>query len=153
MLWFCKFMAELSAKNEPKQVRQGMYLATGLLFLALSVVSLALIANIGAVADADIPSITLAYMISPALAAIFAVITLCGIYTTGVPLLWTTVATFAEDGTKQAKLLAIGLGAAGVVIALFLPYKRLINIIYGINGYVGVALIFFMLYRDIFRRQ
>ena len=35
--------------------------------------------------------------------------------------------------------------AAACFIALKLPFRQIVNVIYGINGYVGILLIFFML--------
>ncbi len=148
MLWFCTFMAELSAKNDSKTVSNGMFLGAAAIALTLVVVSLALLADIGQVADSEIPSIILAEMISPVFATVFSLITLCGIYTTGVPLLWTVASRCFPEGSGKFRTVTIALGLGGAAIALFLPYRNLVNIIYGINGYVGIALIFFMLWKD-----
>lgn len=40
-------------------------------------------------------------------------------------------------------------GVAGCIIACFVPYKGLINILYGLNGYLGFILIFFMIIYDV----
>lgn len=148
MLWFCTFMAELGAKNNPREVKNGMLMGALAIGLTLCVVSLALLANIETVAGSEIPSVVLAGMISPAFAAIFSVITLCGIYTTGVPLLWSAASRYCPEGTKKFRIAVVVLGILGALIALFLPYRELVNLVYGINGYVGIALIVFMLFKD-----
>ena len=104
------------------------------------------------VAHADIPALILAGLISPWFAQILAIIVFCGIYTTSVPLLWTSVGAVAEDGSRKYKVLTVIGGAAGCVIACFLPYKTLVNVFYGLNGYLGFILIAFMIVQDIRRR-
>lgn len=148
MLWFCTFMAELSAKNDADAVCDGMFLGAAAIAVTLAVVSLALLADIGQVADSEIPSIILAEKISPVFAAVFSLVTLCGIYTTGAPLLWTAASRCFSEGSGKFRVATIALGLGGGAVALFLPYRNLVNIIYGINGYIGIALIFFMLWKD-----
>ena len=104
------------------------------------------------VAHADIPALILAGLISPWFSQILAIIVFCGIYTTSVPLLWTSVGAVAEDGSRKYKVLTVIGGAAGCVIACFLPYKTLVNVFYGLNGYLGFILIAFMIVQDIRRR-
>lgn len=149
MLWFCTFMSELGRKNDPKEVRTGMLLGAAAIGVTLIMVSLALLANIETVAGSEIPSIVLAAMISPGFAAVFSVITLCGTYTAGVPLLWSASSRYVSEGTKKFRVTVVILGVLGAWIALFLPYRKLVNVVYGINGYVGIALIAFMLFQDI----
>lgn len=51
---------------------------------------MALIGHIDVTAAADIPALVLAAQISPILAQVFAIVICAGIYTSAVPLLWTT---------------------------------------------------------------
>lgn len=153
LLWFCTFMADLGAENNAKQVKTGMIVGSGAIALTLIAVSLALIANIEAVAAAEIPSAVLAEMIAPWLAPVFIIITICGIYTTSVPLLWTVANRIKKEGTSGYRAATVILAFAGAIIALFLPYQKLVNVIYGINGYVGIALIVFMLAKHLRLRK
>ena len=95
----------------------------------------------------------LANSISPILAQALAIIIFCGIYTTSVPLLWTGVGKVAKEGTQKYKLLTVIGGVVGCVIACFLPYKGLVNVLYGMNGYLGFILVGFMLVYDIRTRM
>ena len=149
MLWFASFMAEIGAKNCKKNVNWGIWIGTICISLALLIMSLALIANIYDVATSDIPSLVLAAMISPAFSYIFAVIVFLGIYTTATPLLWTTCSRFFDEGTNKYRIAVVVLGIVGVIVALFIPYRTLVNLFYGICGYVGYTLIVFMLIKDI----
>ena len=151
MLWFATFMAEIGAKNRKLEVNWGIILGTTAIAAALVIMSLALIANIYDVSATAIPSLLLASLISPGFAIIFSVIVFAGIYTTATPLLWTTCARFFEEGTSKFRIAVIVLGALGVIVALFVPYQTLVNVVYGVCGYVGYVLIAFMLVADIRR--
>lgn len=149
ILWFAAFLAEIGAKNKLKNVNCGMVLSTLFIFGAASICCIALIGHIDVTAAADIPALVLAAQISPWLAQAFAIIICAGIYSSAVPLLWTGVRKIAEEQTTKYKVVTIIGGILGCVIASFVPYKGLINILYGLNGYLGFILVFFMIVYDV----
>jgi uncharacterized membrane protein YkvI len=149
ILWFASFLSEIGAKNKLKEVNIGMLFSTIFIFGAAILCCIALISHIDATSVADIPALVLANAINPKLGAVFAVIIFCGIYTTSVPLLWVGIGRTAKEGTKRYKVLTILGGTIGCIVACFLPYKSLVNVLYGINGYLGFILIAFMLVYDI----
>lgn len=149
ILWFAAFLSEIGAKNKLKEVNTGMLLSTVFIFGAAAITSLALIAHIDVTAYADIPALVLANRISPMFAQIFALIIFAGIYTTAVPLLWTGVGRVAREGTKNYKIITVAGGLIGLLISYAVPYKGLVNILYGLNGYLGFILVAFMLVYDI----
>lgn len=149
ILWFAAFLAEIGSKNNLKSVNLGMLLSVLFIFGAASVCCIALIGHIDATASADIPALVLAARISPILAQVFAIIICAGIYTSAVPLLWTGVRKISNEGTRKYKIFTIAGGVIGCMIACFIPYKGLINVLYGMNGYLGFVLVFFMLIYDI----
>ena len=114
---------------------------------------MALIGHIDVTAAADIPALVLAAQISPILAQVFAIVICAGIYTSAVPLLWTGVRKVADEGTRKYKYVTIVGGILGCVIACFVPYKGLINVLYGLNGYLGFILVFFMIIYDVKTRM
>ncbi|MDO5114457.1 MAG: hypothetical protein Q4D58_00030 [Synergistaceae bacterium] len=146
MLWLAAFLAAMGTKaNSVKEAVLGTTLgAVGFVAGAL-VLMFGLLAYVGDLYTSDIPSLVIAAKVWPALATIFSVIIIAGIYTTAVPLLWSVSARFAEEKTTKFYALTAGLAAVGCFVALALPFRRIVNIIYGINGYVGILLIFFML--------
>ena len=152
VIWFSSFLCEIGAKNRLKEVRSGVLTSALFIFGVAILCFIALISHMDQVAHADIPALILAGLISPWFAQILAIIVFCGIYTTSVPLLWTSVGAVAEDGSRKYKVLTVIGGAAGCVIACFLPYKTLVNVFYGLNGYLGFILIAFMIVQDIRRR-
>lgn len=149
ILWFASFLSEIGAQNKLKEVNIGMILSAFFIFGAASICCIALIGHIDIVATADIPALALANLISPVISLVFAIIICAGIYTSATPLLWTTVRKLAVEGTKKYTLITIFAGVTGCVIACFIPYKGLINILYGINGYLGFILIFVMIAYDL----
>ncbi|MDO5737650.1 MAG: hypothetical protein Q4P65_00145 [Eubacteriales bacterium] len=153
VLWFAAFLAEIGAKNKLKEVNRGMFMSSFFIFGAAALCCIALISQIASTGVADIPALVLANSISPVLGQIFAIIVFCGIYTTAVPLLWTGVARIATEGSKKYKIATVVGGIIGCLVALFVPYKALVNVLYGMNGYLGFIMIGFMIFRDIQTRM
>lgn len=149
ILWFASFMAELGANNDFTQVKRGVLLSFFFIFGTSIVCCMALIGNIGSLYDADIPALILASSISPVFGSIFSLIIFTGIYTSAVPLLWTGVKSIPLANTYS--LFTVIAGIAGCLVACFIPYAPLLNIVYGLNGYLGFALIVFMIIFDIRR--
>lgn len=148
ILWFAAFLSEIGANNKLETVNFGMLMSSLFIFGAASVCSIALIGHIDLIATADIPALILANQISPYIAQAFAIIICAGIYTSAVPLLWTGVRKIAKEGTMKYKITTFLGGSIGCVIACFVPYKGLINVLYGLNGYLGFILMFFMVAYD-----
>ncbi len=149
VLWFASFLAEIGAKNKIKEVNQGMLLSALFIFGTSFICCIGLIGNVAMIASSDIPALILAGKISPVLAQIFAVIICVGIYTSAVPLLWTGIRRIAQERTKKYIVLTIIGGIIGCIIACYVPYKGLINVLYGLNGYLGFIIIIIMILYDI----
>jgi len=148
MLWLAAFLTAIGkTANSQREAKIGGALGAAGFSIAVIIVSLGLMANIEAIAGSMVPSLVLAGNIHPWLAVIFSIIIILGIYTTAVPLLWSVSSRFAKDKTPKFRLLTIGLAIAGTFIGLEIPFNKLVNIVYVLNGYVGFVLIFFMLYK------
>lgn len=148
ILWFASFLAEIGARNKLKEVNTGMLVSAVAVFAVSIVCCIALIACIDDIWNVDVPALTLAHNIHPVIELIFAVIIFGGVYTTALPLLWTGVIKLADEGTKKYKMLTVIGGVIGFAVG-FLPYKSVLNVLYGLNGYLGFILIAFMLVHDI----
>ncbi len=149
ILWFAAFLAKIGGQNNVKEVNAGMLLSTFAIFAAAGLCCVALIANIDTTWNVGIPALVLAKSIHPLVATIFAVIIFLGIYTSACPLLWTGIRAVAKDGTRNYKLLIVVGGIVGCLIACFVPYRPLLNVIYGLNGYLGFVLVAFMIVKDL----
>lgn len=150
MIWLAGFLASMgSTSKSKKESVWGIFFGTLGFGLALATIVLGILANIKELEGSMVPTLVLAEGISRILAVIFSFIVIAGIYTTSVPLLWQVIARFAEEKTKKFKTLTITLAAIGVVIGISIPFDKLVNKIYVINGYIGIILIGFMIFRSI----
>lgn len=155
LLWFASFMTLLGAKNNRRSLNVGIVLATVVICAAIVIIYFAQVANINTghgdlfAWNAPIPNLILADKVWPPLSYVYAVVVFIGICATAVPLLYNPVARFAKEGTPRFRLLAIGLGVAGLIIGLFVPYRTLVNTVYVINGYIGALLLIFMVVRSV----
>lgn len=149
ILWFAAFLGELGARERLSDVRRGMLLSSLFIFGTAALCCVALISNIDLVWDAPIPTLVLANRMSPALGLVFALVIFVGIYTSAVPLLWTGVKRVATEGTRRYKLVAVAGGVLGCVVACLVPYAPLLSVLYGLNGYLGFALMVFMVVHDV----
>lgn len=151
MMWLAVFMTNMGATaNSRKEGIYGTIFGATLYSLAVLLLMLGLSANLSEVAGAQIPTLILAKKISPALAIIYTLIVVTEIYTTAGPLLWTPVKRFAPDeNSKRYRMLLLILGVIGIFVGLKVPFDKLINVVYVINGYVGFMMLFMMVITDV----
>ena len=152
MLWLAAFLAAMG--KDAKSNKEAFLGSTiGAIGFAVScvVVMFGLLAYLPEVAISQIPSLVLAVKITPVFASVFSVIIFAGIYTTAVPLLWQASARFVKEGTKKFYLTTTVLAILGCFIGLVLPFNKLVNMIYVVNGYVGILLVIFIVAKDVKR--
>lgn len=151
MMWLAVFMTNLGkSASSRKEACWGATLGAVLFSLAVLALMLGLAAHLDDVAGTQIPTLVLVAKIHPSLALGFSLIVFVAIFTTAAPLLWTPVKRFAPDeDSPRHRLLLVLLAVIGTVVGLAIPFDRLINIVYVINGDVGFALLFLMLAKDI----
>ncbi|WP_336714823.1 YkvI family membrane protein [Arthrobacter sp. USHLN218] len=157
MLWLAAFLTALGkTARSRKEATSGALVGAIAFSLACIIVGLGLLANIRRVGNTEIPMLVLASDVNVMLASGISVMILAGIYTTAVPLLWTVSSRFFADKTPRFKYLTIGLATVGTVIGLVLPFSQMVNIVYVVNGYVGILLLVLMLAKTgtrLLRRQ
>lgn len=152
MLWLATFLAALGGAGRSRREVTVGGLAGGVAFsAACMIVGLGLLANISRVNGAEIPMLILAGEVSPLLSAGFSVVILAGIYTTAVPLLWTVSSRIRAEEGRRTYGLTLGLAAAGTLIGLAVPFSQMVNVVYVINGYVGIALLILMVVKTVRR--
>lgn len=144
ILWFAAFIAELGITKRLHHVNKGVFLSAFCVFGVAFLGCLALLGHIHKTAVVDVPALYLAKSIAPWFATSFSFIILIGGYTSAVPLLWTVTSSIAREETLTYKMLTILLGVIAIFLAYFIPYKSLLNVIYGLNGYVGCLLVILM---------
>ena len=157
MLWLAAFLTALGkTARSGKEAASGGLVGAIIFSLACIIVGLGLLANITKVNGTEIPMLVLASDVSPVLGAGISVMIMAGIYTTAVPLLWTVSSRFVVDEKPGFKYLTLVLAAVGTVVGLVLPFSQMVNVVYVINGYVGILLLVLMLIKTgtrLLRRQ
>lgn len=122
----------------------------GAVALALGAICITLsqLANIDIVYNQEIPTLALAARYMPAVAGVFSIILLLGIYTTVTPNLWAVSQAFGKDGSKKYIIATIVAGVLVFAIS-FLPYGELMNMIYPFAGYAAYLMIICMAVKHI----
>jgi len=150
ILWLASFLSSMGKiANSKKEAVFSAIAGVSAFSLSVLIVALGLLANIEQVAGTMIPSLILARNINPAVAKIFSLTVVAGIYTTAVPLLWTVSSRAADEKSKKYKITTVGLTIAGTLISLNVPFDILINIVYGFNGYIGLLFLILMISKSI----
>ena len=134
-------MGCMLGKNSPGRREAALSgILGGVLFgAAVCCADLGLLANLKTVYALDIPVLAIAEKISPTFKAFFSCIILCGVFTTGVSMLWSFTGRFAGEGTNRFYIIAAATATAAVFIGQT-EFKTLISIIYPVTGYVGLLL-------------
>lgn len=151
ILWFAPFVSEVSFNNKIQNVLGGIFISSLAIFSVAFFSCVALISNIQDTYNVGIPALVLAKLVIPYYSTCFAFIIFIGIYTTAVPLLWngvTGIVKIFNVSTCKLNYMLVSGGIIGCLVSQFVPYQNLLNILYGLNGYLGITLVFFMLIHD-----
>ncbi len=150
MLWLAAFMSQMGkvAHSKREAALGAIFGALGF-SLAIVIMALGLMAHIEGVGGSLVPSLVLAATLHPVIAIVFSLTVVTAIYTTSVPLLWTVVSRITNEKSRAFKVLTVVLAVIGTFIGLAVPFDRLVNLIYVINGYVGILLLAIMIVRTI----
>lgn len=150
MIWLAGFLASLgSTSKSKKESVLGILFGSIAFAISLSILVLGILANMKELSGSKVPNLALAESIHPLLATVFSVIVIAGIYTTSVPLLWQVVDRFTEENTNKFKILTIVLAIVGVIIGVLIPFDKLVNVIYVVNGYIGILIVGFIIAKSI----
>ena len=134
--------------NSAREAKLGGLLGGILLMTAALLLNLALLAYAPEVSGLDVPNLYFAGLVSPILSFLFAVIVLCGIFTTGTPMLWSATTRISVEGTRRYRI-TLTILTVLALIAGQLPYGALMNIIYPYTGYIGIAFLALVALRQI----
>lgn len=150
IMWMIGFYGGMG-KNEPnyKNAKYGNMIGLFVVALAFGVVTLSELSNIQLVWDSQIPLLEIINGINPTVAKVYAIVAFLGVYTTACPLLWTGVSRVSKEGTSKYKIFICAGALIGFFIATLLPFNRLVNIVYVINGYVGFVFFAFVVVKNI----
>ena len=127
-------------------------ISTGIISVAIAIgfVVCGLLCNIELVAGSQIPVLVMINSMSPMLATIYCIVIFLAIFSTASPLLWTVCDRLATPKTSRYSIVCIALTVGGTIIALSLPFDKLVNTMFTLNGYAGFVLIAFLIGRNIY---
>lgn len=148
------FLPPLGAATKNRRELAWAGVLGPLLFtVALAICALALLGQLPESNGKMIPMLALAQHATPRLAAIYPWLVLAGIFTTAAPLLWISAVRLAPDGSPRYRLIAALLGAIGYVVAVALPFDRLLNVIFPTIGWSGSVLVALIIVKQIRTRS
>ncbi len=146
ILWLATFLSSMGARtNSKKEASFGAIVGVIIFSLAVLSITLGLLANIELVEGTMIPSLVLAKNINERFADIFSLTVVLGIYTTSVPLLWSVSSRIYDEKSFKFTIVTIILTIVATLIGLTFPFDLLVNLIYGVNGYVGLLFLILMI--------
>ena len=143
------FLSQLSKSAKTRKTGiAGGFIGGFLLVLAVVVMNLGLLCNIGAVHDKAIPVLVLASNLHPVLGGALVFILMAGIYSTAIPLLWIVCRRLATERTRRYNVVCLISVVAAVVLS-HLPFTDLVGIVYPYTGYMGVIVMGFVLVKQL----
>lgn len=161
VLFFCYnmlagtvFFTELGARANSKK-EAGIAGFAGGFFLMVTVFGMlcGMLANFNEVIALQVPNLYLGAKISPAVATIFSVIILLGIYSTTAPMYWLIKNECMKYVPKRYEVaLTVALGAV-FMAGGSLPFGALVSMIYPFVGYVGIFLVGVIFVRTLLRKN
>lgn len=150
LAYTCVFISQMVHKSDRKsEAKAGVLIGCILIALILTTYALTMVANVQTVGPTSVPTLILAQQIGKPIGIIYSIIVLCAIFECSTPLLWTVSSSLFPEGTLQAKLVVLVCGVAGIIIALFFPYKLLLDAIVSAGGYAMTIFFVFIVVHDI----
>lgn len=152
LIWLASFLATLGASADGiKEARYGAIVGVAGFSIAIAVITVALMRNFTDVNGTMIPMLVLAGKVNGLIAKLFSLVIYIGIYTTAVPLLWTASSRLVKEKAKGNLAVVFLMVAVGSLVAILVSFNKLVNIVYVIGGYIGFAMLLFMILKLIRR--
>lgn len=134
-------------KDEKVAARGGL-IGGSVLGIMILLSHFAIFSKIDEVGTSEMPMLQIASNLSPALGVIMSVILFGMIYNTGASMLYSFTARFAEQGTKNFRILVVIVGILAYVLS-FVGFTGLVSFFYPLIGYLGLFLVVAIVIADI----
>ncbi len=145
------FRALGSSAVSISSAKAGGILGGVMLMTAAFMMNLAIMTKAEIAVKLSIPTLYLAWLISPLLGLAFSAVLLIEIFSTAAPMMWTVCSRFAADGTPKA--FAVGLAfIVPAYLASGVSFEKLISCVYPCTGILGFLFMFCLLKSCIVRR-
>lgn len=114
-------------------------------------VDYAVISNIDYIVEkgAQVPMLAVIEKLLPALAPVFALVIVVGIFTTITGYLWTIGRRFAEDKTTKQRIIVCIVTVLGIFGGSLIPFSNLVNFFSPLVGLVGFICFIVMIVHDL----
>ena len=99
--------------------------------------------------EAEVPMLAVVEKILPVLEPFFAIIIVCGIFTTITGYLWTIGRRFAPDKTSKQRIIVAFVALCGIFGGSIIPFSTLVNFFTPLVGLVGFISFLFMAVHEI----
>ena len=143
------FLSVMGSKaNNKTEVATGVITGNVLFSIGAIMLVLAEASQIEVVQNFEIPALHMANELSPIFGLVYSVVLSFAIFTTAIPLLWSSAARIFPEGTGKYKILVTILIIAGV-FGSYIPFRYLVNIIEPLVGYAGIVGWLFIIWREI----
>jgi len=126
--------------GSPKTVQKGaIYGGLGLGIGALAI-NIALLANVPAVSDYEVPMVYIAALFSPVIRAGYSIVLLAEVFTTAVGSLYGFIERITDQGKPAFRWLVIGSGIVALAASQF-GFANLVRTMYPVAGYAGLLML------------
>ena len=137
------FLVAISHKadNKKEAVCSGI-LSSVLYTLGLFLVIITLLKNLDYIAanGTEVPMLSAITNILPSISVPYMVVLVIAILTTATGFLWVVGRRFADDRTAKQRIIVGIICAIGIIVGAFVPFSKLVNIIYPIEGMAGFVI-------------
>ena len=147
------FVISGSSCKSLKEARISGLLAVGAIFIAIVLVIIAEIVYLDVIKGQQVPMLAIAKHVAPGLAMIFVPVLMVCIYCSMSSILLVVTRKFAVDKTKKFNFIAVTLTAIGMFAGTLLPFDQLVNLLYPVSGYSGIALVAFIIYKEFMNKN
>ncbi len=134
------FLVAISQKVKSKEEAiAGGILSSFLYTLGLFLVIITLLKNLDYIAanGTEVPMLSAITNILPSVALPYMIVLVIAILTTATGFLWVVGRRFAPDRSAKQRIIVAAVCTIGIVVGALVPFSRLVNIIYPIEGIAG----------------
>lgn len=147
------FVINAQTCQSVKEARLASLIGVGLVFIVNSLIITAEVVFLDNIRGQQIPTLAIAKQVIPFLTMFFAPLLVVCIYAAGSSILLVCTRKFSVDKTRKFNLVALGLTIFGTIAGTMLPFSKLVNILYPLSGYAGIALMGFILYKELINKN
>lgn len=118
------------------------------LILSIAITNSAILVSAQNAAQFDIPILFMAKKLAPAVGLLFCIFLVLGIFSSCATTMWTICHQLAGKNRKASKIIAVFV-AAGTYAVSFVPFSRLMAVLYPIIGYISIPFVLCIIFYEV----